>query len=170
MPVVDLLIGDVLLGGGLPLATFALDTATAGFAGVLVAPVFAIDPQLGSRFIIKAFAVIIVGGMAVVPARTIAALVESYNHGNGVNLLALVVAVICCSSNQAMHFLATLAANPAQLRAYTKAALCAGPLRSNSTGRNRSQHHRTITPACPAHPRTSFSSKSWRGGGIAKCA
>jgi len=104
MPVADLLIRDILLGVGLPLATFALGTAMAGFAGVLVAPVFAIDPQLGSRFIIKAFAVIIVGGMAVIPARSIAALVESYNHGNGVNLLALVVAVICCSSNQAMHF------------------------------------------------------------------
>jgi branched-chain amino acid transport system permease protein len=57
------------------LATFALGTAMAGLAGVLVAPAFAIDPQLGSRFIIKAFAVIIVGGMGSYPGAILAALV-----------------------------------------------------------------------------------------------
>jgi branched-chain amino acid transport system permease protein len=56
------------------LATFALGTAMAGLAGVLVAPAFAIDPQLGSRFIIKAFAVIIVGGMGSYPGAIFAAL------------------------------------------------------------------------------------------------
>ncbi len=56
------------------LATFALGTAMAGLAGVLVAPAFAIDPQLGSRFIIKAFAVIIVGGMGSYPGAIVAAL------------------------------------------------------------------------------------------------
>jgi branched-chain amino acid transport system permease protein len=55
-------------------ATFALGTAMAGLAGVLVAPAFAIDPQLGSRFIIKAFAVIIVGGMGSYPGAILAAL------------------------------------------------------------------------------------------------
>jgi branched-chain amino acid transport system permease protein len=56
------------------LAIFTLGTAMAGFAGVLVAPVFAIDPQLGSRFIIKAFAVIIVGGMGSYPGAIVGAL------------------------------------------------------------------------------------------------
>jgi branched-chain amino acid transport system permease protein len=56
------------------LATFALGTAMAGLAGVLVAPAFAIDPQLGSRFIVKAFAVIIVGGMGSYPGAILAAL------------------------------------------------------------------------------------------------
>jgi branched-chain amino acid transport system permease protein len=56
------------------IATFALGTAMAGLAGVLVAPAFAIDPQLGSRFIIKAFAVIIVGGMGSYPGAILAAL------------------------------------------------------------------------------------------------
>jgi branched-chain amino acid transport system permease protein len=56
------------------LAAFALGTAMAGLAGVLVAPAFAIDPQLGSRFIIKAFAVIIVGGMGSYPGAILAAL------------------------------------------------------------------------------------------------
>ena len=55
-------------------ATFALGTAMAGLAGVLVAPAFAIDPQLGSRFIIKAFAVIIVGGMGSYPGAIMASL------------------------------------------------------------------------------------------------
>jgi len=55
-------------------ATFALGTAMAGLAGVLVAPAFAIDPQLGSRFIIKAFAVIIVGGMGSYPGAILASL------------------------------------------------------------------------------------------------
>ena len=56
------------------LATFALGTAMAGLAGVLVAPAFAIDPQLGSRFIVKAFAVIIVGGMGSYPGAMLGAL------------------------------------------------------------------------------------------------
>lgn len=44
-------------------ATFALGSGMAGLAGVLLAPTFASDPQMGSRFIVKAFAVIIVGGL-----------------------------------------------------------------------------------------------------------
>ena len=55
-------------------ATFALGSAMAGLAGVLVAPAFAVDAQLGSRFIIKAFAVIIVGGMGSYPGAIVAAL------------------------------------------------------------------------------------------------
>jgi branched-chain amino acid transport system permease protein len=43
--------------------TFALGAAMAGAAGVLIAPMFASEPQLGVRFLIKAFAVIIIGGM-----------------------------------------------------------------------------------------------------------
>ena len=54
--------------------TFALGAAMAGLAGVLMAPVFASDPQLGSRFLIKAFAVIIVGGMGSYPGAILAAL------------------------------------------------------------------------------------------------
>src|ERR1700710_296293 len=56
------------------IATFALGTAMAGLAGVLVAPAFAIDPQLGSRLIIKAVSVIIVGGMGSYPGAILAAL------------------------------------------------------------------------------------------------
>lgn len=55
-------------------ATFALGSAMAGLAGVLLAPAFAADPQLGSRFMIKAFAVIIVGGMGSYPGALMAAI------------------------------------------------------------------------------------------------
>ena len=44
-------------------ATFALGAAMAGLAGVLLAPIYASDPQMGSRFLIKVFAVVVVGGM-----------------------------------------------------------------------------------------------------------
>lgn len=53
---------------------FALGAAMAGLAGVLMAPAFATDPQLGARFIVKAFAVIIVGGMGSYPGALVAAL------------------------------------------------------------------------------------------------
>ncbi len=53
---------------------FALGSAMAGLAGVLLAPTFASDAQLGSRFLIKAFAVIIVGGMGSYPGAILAAM------------------------------------------------------------------------------------------------
>lgn len=55
-------------------ATFALGASMAGLAGVLLAPTIASDPQLGVRFLIKAFAVIIVGGMGSYPGAIAAAL------------------------------------------------------------------------------------------------
>ena len=55
-------------------ATFALGSGMAGLAGVLLAPTFASDPQLGSRFIVKAFAVIIVGGLGSYPGAILGAL------------------------------------------------------------------------------------------------
>jgi branched-chain amino acid transport system permease protein len=54
--------------------TFALGASMAGLAGVLLAPTIASDPQLGTRFLIKAFAVIIVGGMGSYPGAIAAAL------------------------------------------------------------------------------------------------
>ena len=54
--------------------TFALGAGMAGLAGVLLAPTFASDAQLGSRFLIKAFAVIIVGGMGSYPGAIVASM------------------------------------------------------------------------------------------------
>ncbi|MGE4368983.1 MAG: branched-chain amino acid ABC transporter permease [Burkholderiaceae bacterium] len=54
--------------------TFALGAGMAGLAGVLMAPMFAVDAQLGVRFGIKAFAVIIIGGMGSYPGAMLGAL------------------------------------------------------------------------------------------------
>ena len=83
--------------------TFALGSAMAGLAGVLLAPTFASDAQLGSRFLIKAFAVIIVGGMGSYPGAILAALLlgilevfGGYAFGQviGAALLYLVMLVV----------------------------------------------------------------------------
>ena len=86
------------------IAAFALGTAMAGLAGVLIAPAFSIDPQLGSRLIIKAFAVIIVGGLGSYPGAMLGALllgvievVASYYHGGVIGsaiLYLLMLAVL----------------------------------------------------------------------------
>lgn len=59
---------DIAVISGIPVEkmrnlAFGLGAAMAGAAGVLIAPLFASEPQLGVRFLIKAFAVIIIGGM-----------------------------------------------------------------------------------------------------------
>lgn len=54
--------------------TFALGTGMAGLAGVLMAPMFAVDAQFGVRVGIKAFAVIIIGGMGSYPGAMVGAL------------------------------------------------------------------------------------------------
>lgn len=72
-------------------ATFALGAAMAGLAGVLMAPTFASDPQLGSRFLIKAFAVIIVGGMGSYPGTILAALLLGVVEVMGAYLTGAVI-------------------------------------------------------------------------------
>ena len=43
--------------------TYGAGTALAGFAGVLAAPIYSVNPGMGSNFIITVFAVVVVGGM-----------------------------------------------------------------------------------------------------------
>jgi branched-chain amino acid transport system permease protein len=45
------------------LITFGIGAALAGVAGVLLAPVYSITPQIGGNFIFAAFAVVVVGGL-----------------------------------------------------------------------------------------------------------
>lgn len=45
------------------LITFGIGAALAGVAGVLLAPVYSITPQVGANFIFAAFAVVVVGGL-----------------------------------------------------------------------------------------------------------
>jgi branched-chain amino acid transport system permease protein len=54
------------LGINVPLlvtATYAAGAALAGFAGVLAAPIFQVNPLMGSNLIIVVFAVVVIGGM-----------------------------------------------------------------------------------------------------------
>jgi len=43
--------------------TYAGGIALAAFAGVLAAPIYSVNPNMGSVFIIKVFAVVVIGGM-----------------------------------------------------------------------------------------------------------
>jgi branched-chain amino acid transport system permease protein len=43
--------------------TFAGGVALAAFAGVLAAPIYSVNPNMGSNFIITVFAVVVIGGM-----------------------------------------------------------------------------------------------------------
>jgi branched-chain amino acid transport system permease protein len=81
--------------------TFMLGAAMAGLAGVLLAPMFASDAQLGTRFGIKAFAVIIVGGMGSYPGAMLAALLmgllevfAGYRYGQVMGSVAMFLAML----------------------------------------------------------------------------
>ncbi len=43
--------------------TYAAGVALAAFAGVLAAPIYSVNPNMGSNFIITVFAVVVIGGM-----------------------------------------------------------------------------------------------------------
>jgi branched-chain amino acid transport system permease protein len=44
-------------------ATYAAGVALAAFAGVLAAPIYSVNPNMGQNFIITVFAVVVIGGM-----------------------------------------------------------------------------------------------------------
>jgi len=44
-------------------AVFGFGTALAGLAGVLAAPIYSVDPLMGSELIVTTFAVVVIGGM-----------------------------------------------------------------------------------------------------------
>jgi len=43
--------------------TYGAGAALAAFAGVLAAPIYSVNPNMGSNFIITVFAVVVIGGM-----------------------------------------------------------------------------------------------------------
>jgi branched-chain amino acid transport system permease protein len=43
--------------------SFGIGSALAGLAGVLLTPIFTMTPQIGSNFIMAAFAVVVLGGL-----------------------------------------------------------------------------------------------------------
>ena len=82
-----------------PLA-FGIATALAGLTGALVTPMLALDPHVGEGVLLKAFIVVILGGMGSIPGAVIAAMVvgmiEAYASvylGGSKGALALFVLV-----------------------------------------------------------------------------
>ncbi len=55
--------------------TFALGIGLAGLAGALIAPIFSLEPTMGQLVVLKAFAIVIVGGFGSVRGAAVAALI-----------------------------------------------------------------------------------------------
>lgn len=55
-------------------ATFAFGVALAGFAGVLLAPIYSVFPTMGRDFVLIAFSVVIIGGMGSIKGAVLAGL------------------------------------------------------------------------------------------------
>jgi branched-chain amino acid transport system permease protein len=69
--------------------TFVLSTVLTGIAGVLLAPIFLVDTEIGLNLILKAFIAVIIGGFGSVPGAVVGGLV--------VGLLEILVAVFISS-------------------------------------------------------------------------
>ena len=98
--------GRVARSQGIPAATmfplaFAIATMLAGLTGALVTPMLALDPHVGEGVLLKAFIVVILGGMGSIPGAMLAAvavgLIESYSAiylGGSRGALVLFVMVV----------------------------------------------------------------------------
>ncbi len=60
--------------GRLFMIVFGFGAMLAGFAGVMVAPIFAVEPNMGDNLLILAFVVIVIGGIGSVRGAFVAAL------------------------------------------------------------------------------------------------
>jgi branched-chain amino acid transport system permease protein len=60
--------------GRLFMIIFGLGAMLAGFAGAMVAPIFAVEPNMGDNLLILAFVVIVIGGIGSVRGAFVAAL------------------------------------------------------------------------------------------------
>ena len=60
--------------------TFALSCLLAGLAGALMAPVYTINPHMGELVLVKAFIIVVLGGLGSLPGAVIAALILSFTE------------------------------------------------------------------------------------------
>ena len=80
---------------------FGIGCALAGAAGALLAPVFAVSPTMGALPVVKAFIIIIVGGMGSLPGAVLGGLLLGAVEGSGtlfmssaaVNMLGFLVVI-----------------------------------------------------------------------------
>jgi branched-chain amino acid transport system permease protein len=71
-------------------ATFVVSTLLAGIAGVLVAPIFLLDTDMGGGLILKAFIAVIIGGFGSIPGAVVGGLL--------VGVLEILIAVFVSST------------------------------------------------------------------------
>jgi branched-chain amino acid transport system permease protein len=64
--------------GNVYLATFALGSGLAAAAGALLGPVFVVVPTMGDLASLKAFAIVILGGLGSVPGATIGGFILAF--------------------------------------------------------------------------------------------
>ena len=84
-------------------AAFALSTALAGLAGLLIAPLFSVHSDMGTLFGIKAFAVAILGGIGSAPGVMLAGLLYGVSE-------AMITALFGSSYTQIAMFTAVIGA------------------------------------------------------------
>jgi branched-chain amino acid transport system permease protein len=84
-------------------AAFAVSTALAGLAGLLIAPLFSVHSEMGTLFGIKAFAVAILGGIGSAPGVMLAGLLYGVSE-------AMITALLGSSYTQIAMFTAVIGA------------------------------------------------------------
>jgi branched-chain amino acid transport system permease protein len=57
------------------LLVFAIGVVTAGFSGMLYAPLVSVDPDMGSTFMVESFVVIVIGGLGSYPGAVVGGLI-----------------------------------------------------------------------------------------------
>lgn len=57
--------------------TFALSSGLAGLSGALMAPVYTVHPYMGEAVVVKAFIIVVLGGLGSLPGAVVAAFILS---------------------------------------------------------------------------------------------
>ncbi|QII85332.1 branched-chain amino acid ABC transporter permease [Bordetella hinzii] len=60
--------------------TFALSCGLAGLSGALMAPVYTVHPYMGEAVVVKAFIIVVLGGLGSLPGAVVAALILSFTE------------------------------------------------------------------------------------------
>jgi branched-chain amino acid transport system permease protein len=72
------------------IVTFMVSTLLAGIAGVLIAPIFLLDPDMGGGLVLKAFIAVIIGGFGSIPGAVVGGLI--------VGVLEILIAIFVSST------------------------------------------------------------------------